>query len=189
MKFLVIVVILFALAASETLNASRFNMSSSVTGNDTVKILALAQPADDTLWNSAACRGGKMLLGMTLNAPEAAMICQLITSLWDGTLEKELTTWGYTDYSATLDFPSECHMTGDQGHGLDDALQYLGADSRSSRDSGDNVCYTLQHRDGTTVLRDQHGRLPDVQDQYYNVNGRQYRVSRNKRPNKSILRF
>ncbi|CAA9963121.1 hypothetical protein PTMSG1_06489 [Pyrenophora teres f. maculata] len=177
-KLLILVAILGALAASEVLGASLFNVSRPTAENDTVTVKDLPLRADDALWESAHCRGSKLFLCMTLNAPEAATVCQPITSQFDETFETDLRTWGWEDFSQpSHGVVDDCEMAGQGGHGLDAALQTIGADGGSSTHGGDNVCYMFEHRDGPAIIRDENGDLPEVEDQYYVVNGKVYRAT------------
>ncbi|EDU42578.1 hypothetical protein PtrSN002B_005289 [Pyrenophora tritici-repentis] len=174
-RLLIVVAILVALAASEVLDASLFNVSTSTTENDTVTVKDLDQRASDELWESAHCRGSRLFLSMMHNAREAATICQSITSQFDGTFETDLETLGWSEADELVD---DCLMDGDGGHGLDDALEAIGADGESSTNGGDNVCYHFQHQNGPAILRDMNGCIPyAVADQYYVVNEKTYKAT------------
>ena len=174
--FLAFIAALFAFVAGEVFEELRANVSSPVFQNDTVKVAAFDNPADQQLWQKSICRGQRLFLAMTFDLPEAGRICQPIISPWDGTLERELTTWGYSDISGDIEHEFDCDMSPDK-NGIEDMLEEINANPNDSRHGGDNICHALQHRDGTVVERDEIGNLPDEEDQYYNVNGREYRVS------------
>jgi len=175
-QFLAFIAALFAFVAGEVFEGSWTNSSIFVFHNKTVKAAAFDNPADQQLWKKSICRGQRLLLATTFDLPEAGRICQPIISPWDGTLERELTTWGYSDISDNIEHEFDCDMNPDK-NGIEDMLAEINADPNDSRHGGDNICHVLQHRDGTAVERDENGHLPDEEDQYYNVNGREYRVS------------
>jgi len=177
-QFLAFIAALFVFAAGEVFKESRINVSSPVIQNYTVKAAAFDNPADRQLWEKSICRGQRLFLAMTFDLPEAGRICQPIISPWDGTLERELITWGYSDISDDIEHEFDCDMSPDK-NGIEDMLDEINAYSNDSRHGGDNICHALQHRDGTAVERDENGNLPDEEDQHYNVNGREYRVTYN----------
>ncbi|KAH6878348.1 hypothetical protein BKA58DRAFT_452356 [Alternaria rosae] len=183
-KLLAFGAFLLASATADVFDSSHSNISSAAIDEDRVETAVLidtstTEPADDVLWNDSVCKGQKLVLATSLNLPEAGKICQPMTTPWDGTLEHELAVWGYSElgYSEVSDAEENCVM-GEENHGLQDMLKELHADDRDSREGGDNICYTIQHQDGPTLEKDENGKIPtDPRKQYYNVDGRRYRVT------------
>jgi hypothetical protein len=184
MKLLAIFLVLLAFVVADITHLNHINISSPAAEEDWVKTAVindpglLNNPADDVLWNKSVCKGQMLVLAMGLDSPEAGKICQPITSPWDGTLEREFAIWGYSDAGDEKSLEGWCDM-GESDHGLQDMLKELGADDRDSMEGGDNICHSIQHINGAAGEKDGSGKRPDEDsDEYYNVNGRRYRVSR-----------
>ncbi|KAI4670549.1 uncharacterized protein J4E79_000831 [Alternaria viburni] len=183
-KLLALGAVLLASATADVFDSSYSNVSSAAIDEDRIETAVLVdtettEPADDVLWNAALTKGRMLILATSLNLPEAAKVYQQMETPWDGTLERELALWGYSepDYPEVEDSDENCVM-GKENHGLQDMLKELHADDRDSRDGGDNICHTIQHQDGPTLEKDKNGEVPeDPRDQYYKVEGRRYRVT------------
>jgi hypothetical protein len=183
MKLLSISLVLLAFVAAVITHLNHINISSPAAEKDWVKTAVINDPgllnnrADDILWNKSVCKGQMLVLAMGLDSPEAGKICQPITSPWDGTLERELAIWGYSDAGDEKSLEGWCDM-GESDRGLQDMLKELGADDRDSMKGGDNICHSVQHMNGAAIEKDGSGKIPDeASEQYYKVNGRRYRVS------------
>ncbi|KAI4911999.1 hypothetical protein J4E90_006817 [Alternaria incomplexa] len=183
-KLLALGAVLLASATANVFDSSYSNVSSAAIDEGRIEIAVLTdtsttKPADDVLWNAALSKGRMLILATSLNLPEAAKVYQQMETPWDGTLERELALWGYSepDYPEVEDSDENCVM-GKENHGLQDMLKELHADDRDSRDGGDNICHTIQHQDGPTLEKDENGEVPeDPREQYYKVEGRRYRVT------------
>ncbi|KAI4936586.1 hypothetical protein J4E85_001916 [Alternaria conjuncta] len=183
-KLLALGAVLLASATANVFDSSYSNVSSAAIDEGRIETAVLVdtettEPADDVLWNAALSKGRMLILATSLNLPEAAKVYQQMETPWDGTLERELALWGYSepDYPEVEDSDENCVM-GKENHGLQDMLKELHADDRDSRDGGDNICHTIQHQDGPTLEKDENGEVPeDPKEQYYKVEGRRYRVT------------
>ncbi|KAI4653716.1 hypothetical protein J4E93_001483 [Alternaria ventricosa] len=183
-KLLALSAVLLASAIADVFDSSYSNISGAAINEDRVETAVLVDtsttgPADDILWDAALSKGRKLILATSFNLPEAEKVYQPMTSIWDGTLERELAVWGYSepDWPEVEDSDENCVM-GKENHGLQDMLKQLHADDRDSRDGGDNICHTVQHQDGPYLEKDKNGEVPDdPREQYYKVDGRRYRVT------------
>ena len=133
------------------------------------------QPADDALWHAAKCKGAKLLFGTTQNAPEAARFVNPINSPWDGEMRHELAEWGWKD--GVSDPDTECNVDF-----LKTILGYLRTTTGSHLYGGPNYCFSVKHCDSDAILKDENGNMPPRNDQYYDYNGRLYRVSSHSSP-------
>ena len=128
------------------------------------------QPADDALWHAAKCRGGKLLLGTTQNAPEAARFVNPINSPWDGEMRDDLAKWGWKD--GVTDPDTECNIDF-----LKTILPHLRTTTGSHLYGGPNYCFSVKHCDSDAMEKDENGNMYPRKEQYYDVDGRLYRVS------------
>ncbi|KAI4645726.1 hypothetical protein J4E93_005304 [Alternaria ventricosa] len=122
------------------------------------------QPADDALWHAAKCKGGKLLLGTTQNAPEAARFVNPINSPWDGEMRDDLAKWGWKD--GVTDPDTECNM-----NFLRRILSYLGTTTGSHLYGGPNYCFSVKHCDSDRMEKDENGNMYPRKEQYYDVDG------------------
>jgi hypothetical protein len=128
-------------------------------------------------WVKAACRGARLDLAMRLDREGAAKHVTPLDSQWDGDLVDAMKTWGYndvTDSDSTVDANCDMH----EGHYIEHAFQALGISPMSAGQGGPNKCYKWVHRDGQAILKPPppNDKLPDVFNQKYRVNGKEYRV-------------
>lgn len=144
-------------------------------------LIIRADEDPDVIYHKATCKGQKLLSATTSPRNVAANYIQPIDSPWIGPLVQSLATWGYsieTDDGTPqwrANHFDECELA--TSHRLRPMCDALGIDTRSSYQGGANQCYYIYHKNGPAVLRDAWGRLPPVNQQYYNANGYQYRVS------------
>jgi hypothetical protein len=132
-------------------------------------------PADDFLWQTCGCRGQKLQLMNTLDPENAARFGTPLNSPWTGTLENELTTWGYKDNSMNEDIQDQCDFT--MKPIFEAVLQTLGIGAGSAQYGGPNKCFSYVHRDGPTVHRLPNGQMPPRNQQRYTVDGVSYKVT------------
>ncbi|KAJ4311116.1 Mitochondrial import inner membrane translocase subunit tim8 [Neodidymelliopsis sp. IMI 364377] len=133
----------------------------------------------EAIWCKARSRGTSLIKAMMMNDAEAAAMLSwpYIESPWDGDLRAEFRKWGYSDNDEDhevvdyeCDFSNKLDLAG--------IFRDLQIDPRSSGIDGPNQCFYIQHENGPTVIRDKNGALPGAMDQYYNADGRKYRVTR-----------
>jgi hypothetical protein len=134
---------------------------------------------EDEIWQKAYCRGAKLLAAMSASEEKQRNILQwpYIGSKWDGDLHKELEEWGYRD-SDELHRNADifCDFSG-SFHELSTAFKAMGINPRSAELGGPNHCFHVEHQNGPAVLKKPDGSMPDLKDQRYNVDGKEYRVS------------
>lgn len=126
-------------------------------------------------WCKAKSRGAKLIKAMSLNNQDAAtsLAWPYIQSQWDGDLKTELKTWGYNDDDkGHAQADGSCDFTKDLGQAFKD----LGIDSRSKGRGGPNQCFYVEHMNGPTVIRDEDGEMPYEEEQFYEADGKKYRV-------------
>lgn len=105
--------------------------------------------------------------------PQFAETCQ---SPFTGDGKAELAKWGFDDSDAlSATVAKECDFDG--YHKIKAAFDELGLDTRSSKDGGPNHCFKVNHRDGVAIKRNEDGSLPSEAKQYYDVCGKEYRVT------------
>jgi hypothetical protein len=136
---------------------------------------------EDEIWQTAHCRGAKLLAAMTASEEKQRKILQwpYIQSTWDGDLHKELEEWGYKD-SAELHRNADifCDFSG-SFHELGTAFKAMDIDPMSAEFGGPNHCFHIEHQNGPAVLkREADGPMPEPKDQRYRVGDKEYRVSR-----------
>ncbi|CAG5159510.1 uncharacterized protein ALTATR162_LOCUS5616 [Alternaria atra] len=132
-------------------------------------------PADDFLWQTCGCRGQKLQLMDTLDPVNAARFGTPLNSPWVGTLENELTTWGYKDNSANDDIQDLCDFT--MKPMFEAVLRTLGIGAGSAQYGGPNKCFSYVHREGPAVQLQPNGQMPPRNQQRYTVDGVSYRVT------------
>lgn len=97
-------------------------------------------------------------------------------SPFDGDGREELRKWGFDDSEAlSKEIEKDCDF--DKYHGIKAAFDELGLDARAEKDGGPNKCFKINHRDGSAIKRLPDGTLPSEANQYYEVCGKEYRVS------------
>jgi hypothetical protein len=135
----------------------------------------------DAIWCKAKSRGSSLTKAMMLNDQEAATTLQwpYTQSPWDGDLKAELKKWGYKEINSEMntrdmDIDGQCAF--DVTHELGDAFQAINVDPRPAGKGGPNHCFYVEHMNGPTVIPDQDGTIPFEDEQYYEANGKKYRV-------------
>jgi len=132
----------------------------------------------DAIWNNAVCKGEKLRRAMMLDEYDARKLLAWshVQSEWDGNLKEELKKWGYSesDQVAGGNVDNECNFS--VAYTLSSAFKELEIDTRPAGMGGPNRCYQFKHRDGPTVIRGPGGTLPPVTEQYYEADGKRYRV-------------
>ncbi|OAL46996.1 hypothetical protein IQ07DRAFT_479568, partial [Pyrenochaeta sp. DS3sAY3a] len=131
--------------------------------------------AGDPLWEAAKCKGNNLYHGMAFNEDQAVAYINPIVSPWDGPMTTEMTTWGYADDTESPMRRLDCDFA--SYHRMRRAFEALGADPRVSGYGGPNKCFTILHYNSPAVERGPDGQMPARDFQYYNVNGRRYRVT------------
>ncbi|KAF3054125.1 hypothetical protein E8E11_011824 [Didymella keratinophila] len=136
----------------------------------------------DAIWCKAKSRGSQLTKTMMLNDQEAAITLQwpYTQSPWDGDLKPELKKWGYKEINSEMntrdmDIDGQCAF--DKTHELGDAFQALNVDPRPAGKGGPNHCFYVEHMNGPTVIPDQDGTIPTEDKQYYEADGKKYRVT------------
>ncbi|KAI4641295.1 hypothetical protein J4E93_008174 [Alternaria ventricosa] len=105
--------------------------------------------------------------------PQYAETCQ---SPFTGDGRADLAKWGFDDSDALSEkIKNECDF--DAYHKIKAAFDEIGLDTKAAKDGGPNRCFKVNHRDGPAIKRDEKGELPNEAKQYYDVCGREYRVS------------
>lgn len=135
----------------------------------------------DAVWCKAKSRGSQLTKAMMMNDQEAATMLQwpYTQSTWDGDLRPELKKWGYKEINSEMntqdmDIDGQCDF--DKTHELGDAFRAINVDSRSAGKGGPNHCFYVEHMNGPTVIPDEDGEIPEVEDQYYMAEGNKYQV-------------
>jgi hypothetical protein len=168
------------------LDDSSIYSTSNITGVDELPLdwpnPAIAADRNGQLWDKAAERGAKLLLGMKSSDAEAAMSYNTgdtIESPFDGDGVAAFRQWGYNDNPIEFqkEVNKECDMDSINGHKLKQALTDLGLDTRSKNQGGANECFSVEHYDGPAVKRDDKGQMPSQSKQRYDVCGREYRIT------------
>ncbi|KAJ4993440.1 hypothetical protein SVAN01_00988 [Stagonosporopsis vannaccii] len=133
----------------------------------------------DTIWDNAVCKGEKLRRAMMLDEDDARKLLTWphVQSEWDGDLKEELKKWGYSESDKVAGgfIDNECNFA--VAHTLSTAFKDLGIDTRPAGMGGPNHCYQFKHRDGPTVLRRPDGTLPPVGEQFYEADGKRYRIT------------
>lgn len=146
-------------------------------GASNPSLAAPLNPNTPASWVKAACRGARLDLAMRLDREGAAKHVTPLDTQWDGDLVDAMKTWGYndvTDSDSTVNANCDMH----EGHYIEHAFQALGISPMSAGQGGPNKCYKWVHRDGPAILKPPppNDKLPDVVNQKYRVNGKEYRV-------------
>lgn len=134
----------------------------------------------DQRWCRYISRGTSLMKAMMMSEMEARLELNwsYVQSPWDGGMEKELQSWGYLDSEELhLDHDGDCDF--DTKHKLGNVFRdtdKLNTDPRSSGQGGPNHCFYIQHSDSPAMIRSQDDEMPDVADQRYWVNDKEYRV-------------
>ncbi|KAI8933187.1 hypothetical protein NX059_009825 [Plenodomus lindquistii] len=136
------------------------------------------QDLDDAIWLRAHCRGAKLMKAMTLDEQESSSLLSwpYTQSPFDGDLKPELRAWGYLD-DDTVHEQSDAQCDFDNWHHVKRAFGELGMDTRSKGMGGANHCFFVRHADGPAVLKGDDGKLPEAEEQRYNVEGKTYKAS------------
>ncbi|KZM28677.1 uncharacterized protein EKO05_0009934 [Ascochyta rabiei] len=123
----------------------------------------LARRDDQSLWQKHVCRGERLTQASKRNKDTAIQFANPIDSEWDGTLEAELKTWGYTDFRGKSLY---CELDN-----LADSLNQIGIDTRFKHKSkdGQNQCFNIAHRNP--------GESTPLKDQSYTVGDKKYRMT------------
>jgi hypothetical protein len=132
----------------------------------------------EALWCKAKSRGIKLIKAMMMDEQEVATTLSwpYVQSPWDGDLKSELRKWGYLDDERKhKENDNQCDF--DKTHEMANAFKDLNIDPRSARAGGPNHCFYVEHKDGSTVIRDEDDELPSEEDQYYMANNKKYQVS------------
>ncbi|KAI4948448.1 hypothetical protein J4E91_005871 [Alternaria rosae] len=135
----------------------------------------------DIVYHKATCKGQKLLAAKTSPRNAVAAYVNPIDSPCTDPIQQELETWGYkietddgtAEWRASHD--DECEF--ENSHKLKSMFDDLGIDTRSTYRNGPNRCYFVNHKDGPAVRRNDQGDLPPIKQQWYNANGKYYRVT------------
>ncbi|KAF3046022.1 hypothetical protein E8E12_010385 [Didymella heteroderae] len=130
------------------------------------------------VWCKAKSRGSQLTRAMMMNDQEAAALLQwpYTQSPWDGELKPELKKWGYKETNnEDRDIDAACDF--DKTHEVGDAFKALNVDARPAGQGGPNHCFYVEHMNGPTVIPDEDGEMPFEEDQYYEADGKKYRVT------------
>lgn len=131
----------------------------------------------DALWCKFKSRGYQLTKAMMMNDQDAANLLAwpYIQSPWDGDLRNELRKWGYKDdFEGSNAIDNQCDFK--KQHEMTDTFKEIGVDTRSAGQGGPNHCFYVTHNDGPIVHRNEDGELPYHDEQYYPVDGKDYRV-------------
>lgn len=131
----------------------------------------------EAIWCKAKSRGVQLTKAMMMNDQEAATMLQwpYTQSPWDGDLKSELRKWGYKETNnEDKDIDAQCDF--EKIHEVGEAFKDIKVDPRPAGQGGPNHCFYVEHMNGPTVIRDEDGELPFEEDQYYPVDGKNYRV-------------
>lgn len=148
-----------------------------ILGASNPSLAAPLNPNAPASWVKAACRGARLDLAMRLDREGAAKHVTPLDSQWDGDLVDAMKTWGYndvTDSDSTVDANCDMH----EGHYIEHAFEALGISPMSAGQGGPNKCYKWVHKDGPAIVKPPppNDKLPDVSNQKYIVDGKEYRV-------------
>lgn len=119
---------------------------------------------DPAFWTKHVCRGEKLTQAAIHHKSTAVDFVTGIDSQFDGTMEIDLKTWGYTDYKGKSMY---CELDN-----IAATLNSIGVDAKfkkGSNSQGQNECFHVEHR--------QKSEAKPVEDQTYEVEGKTYRVS------------
>ncbi|KAF1928401.1 uncharacterized protein M421DRAFT_92650 [Didymella exigua CBS 183.55] len=135
--------------------------------NDVVSVIAKKRPDDDTLWNSCKCRGEKITQASLQNKVTATKLVNPIDSPWEGTMEAELTLWGYKQPKGLGLY---CNLDN-----VAASLKEMGVDTKFKENtkSAQNECYQAHHSRG--------GPRGQIKEQTYVVGDKTYRIGVNAR--------
>lgn len=131
--------------------------------------LAASDPASlKSTWDKAVCRGEKLHQACVHDKEQAVQFASPIDSPFDGTLQQELSEWGYVERHSEAAYFCRLYIS------IGAELEALGIDPRGSDEGGPNECFQFQHWD--PLIKNDQGPIP-VSDQQYEHGGRTYRVS------------
>ncbi|KAF2125300.1 hypothetical protein P153DRAFT_324467 [Dothidotthia symphoricarpi CBS 119687] len=99
-----------------------------------------------------------------------------VQSKFDGDLKRDLEKWGWDDDEAKHK-QSDAHCDFKDWHELGNVFDALGIDTRSKEMGGPNQCFFFHHQGGKAIKRGEGGKLPDPEEQRYEVEGKEYRVT------------
>lgn len=101
---------------------------------------------------------------------------ETVQSPFDGDLRDKLREWGYKDDDElSKQIEKDCDF--DAYHKIKPAFDELGLDTRAKKDGGPNQGFRVDHQDGPAIKKKEDGTLPGEEHQYYDVCGKEYRVS------------
>lgn len=101
---------------------------------------AVGHEDDETFWNRHVCRGEKLHQASIRNKDTAINFVRIVDSEFDGTMENDMKTWGYTDHKGESIY---CEL-----EDIAPDLNSLGINTafRSGSSNGDNECFYIDHR-------------------------------------------
>ena len=131
----------------------------------------------EAIRGKAVCRGKKLLYAMILDENQARSMLQWphVQSDWDGDMKEELKAWGYIEDDGDSSLDAQCDFS--EYHNITAASTDFKIDTRSAGMGRPNRCYYVAHRDGPAIFRRPDGSLSDIVDQYYEADGKKYRVN------------
>lgn len=132
----------------------------------------------EQIWCKAVSKGSTLSQAALLDETEARVLLSwpYVKSPWEGDLKAELRRWGYLD-DEQVHKQADIFCDFEVHHQMTRSFGDLHIDPRSAAKGGPNRCYNLKHRDGPAVHRNTNGALPPTDEQFYTVDGREYRVS------------
>lgn len=139
--------------------AWRSSFNNVTLSSSSTNVSALAGDDDEAFWTKYVCRGERLHAASIRNKDAAISFVAAVDSEFDGTMEDEMKTWGYTDEKGVSMY---C--------GLEDIapiLNSLGIDpwfKKEGKTGGENACFHIEHT----------GSLGRPK---YKVDGKTYRVS------------
>jgi hypothetical protein len=166
-----------ALVAAE--GKAWLNASDAVLGADTPP----PETYEEKAWKDAVCRSQNLLRAMTLNENESRQYLQwpYVESPWVGDQTAALAKWGWADRAEHWD-QQYCDFN---NRDLTRTFNDLGIDMRSAENGGTSHCFCPRHQDGPTV-RKIGGKVPSLERQRYDVDGKLYRVRWQIYPNTTL---
>lgn len=134
------------------------NTTSATLSTDVTTLAGEPEEADEVFWNRHVCRGEKLTEASLRNKDTAINFVRPVDSQFDGTMEDEMKTWGYTDNKGISFY---CHLDD-----LKNELNSIGIDTgfKEEDPNGQNECFHVFHSSSL-------GR------RLYKVDGKTYQVS------------
>lgn len=120
-------------------------------------------------WWKYLCRGSRLHEASIRSIPEALEFASPLDTPFDSTLESELKRWGYLEHNSEA--AAQCWFN----FWIPKPLHDLNIDAMGSDMGGPNRCFWFEHWDRDA--EDEHGPIP-INQQFYEVDGRWYRVSK-----------